>query len=640
MAYKVDKKQLLPSNPNTLSVNSDFTFKTIFEFMVFGCICYRLEGDTPDEPSSYSVQYVNQAMHRIIEDEPDYTDKSTLTGFLSANQVDLFESIAKVAITGAPVGLEQYFVKQQKWYSISIYSPKYGYAVLVFVDITERMFLEKKQVESQTLCEALLKQSSDAIALVDSQSKNIVKVNARLCQMTGYTVEELCKMSLYYLFEGIVSRIEDCQNELQSKQYLPATNRNVLCKDGTVIQVERVVCLFPYNSRTMELITLYDVREERNLQQMIKEDAFLAGQLQQKMLPANFSNQNIEIKGIFKPLRMVSGDFFDYRLSNDGFSLTGFLVDVAGHGLATALQTAAINVLLQEVIITEEIFTEQELHTLNQKMSGYFDEGSFAALLLFRFDFRNQLLTVACCGINRILAFCSTKRGWIKASGSVMGTFSNPAFSLIHVPLQPGDCFYFLSDGISEILPDSIMNCLEDFSITTTILAETTNLKSIRDDCSAVCIKLKGRYGSLQYFFSGLDEVVTMYKQNRLVLSELAGSQALCLEIALNEAINNILSHGSGCGRVRIKRTKSGRVILRIMDCKQGFNAQAILEHFANKTTEDIAEMVSTLESYRGILIMKLYTDRLLYNKNGTEVMLVRNIIPEIHRRHATTSRS
>jgi anti-sigma regulatory factor (Ser/Thr protein kinase) len=211
-----------------------------------------------------------------------------------------------------------------------------------------------------------------------------------------------------------------------------------------------------------------------------------------------------------------------------------------------------------------------------------------------------------------------------------MGAFNCPEFSLVHFPLQPGDCFYFLSDGISDKLPDSATSHLEDFSITTTMLAETTNLKIIRDDCSAVCIKLKDQYDSLQYFFSGMDEVVTMYKHNRRVLQEIAGSQALYLEIALNEAINNILIHGSGCGCVKIKRTKRGRVILRIKDSKQGFNAQATLELFRSKTAEEIAEMVSTMESYRGILIMKLYTDKFFYNKNGTEVMLVRNITPDI----------
>ena len=101
--------------------------------------------------------------------------------------------------------------------------------------------------------------------------------------------------------------------------------------------------LIKHESGTLELLTFYDVSEERRLQQIINEDAAMASQLQRQMLPQEFRSPTLAISGIYKPLHMVSGDFFDYRFSSDHNTLTGFLVDVAGHGLATALQTAAVN---------------------------------------------------------------------------------------------------------------------------------------------------------------------------------------------------------------------------------------------------------------------------------------------------------
>jgi len=121
------------------------------------------------------------------------------------------------------------------------------------------------------------------------------------------------------------------------------------------------------------------------------------------------------------------------------------------------------------------------------------------------------------------------------------------------VPIQAGDCFYFLTDGFSDKLTDEVFKNLADFSGTFARLAELACSPEIRDDCSAVCIKLNEAFEGCHYSFSGLDDVTAIQEKLRDTLRELTGSRAVHLDIALNEAINNVLIHGSGQGYVKIK---------------------------------------------------------------------------------------
>ena len=605
---------------NSRKLISDARVRKIFTYMMQGCVFCELLVDTDGEPAGYSVAGYNDAMSALAGTSSSGDSESAVRFFL--NQMELVPVLARVCRDRDYLVWEQYVSAGKKWYSISAFSLEARSVVLMIENISERKRLEIKLEEERKRYEALMKQSSDAVALVDVSTKRIIDVNLRLCQITGYSEDELCRMNIYNLLTGPNREIDECQSILANKRYLPVATRWIHCKDGSSIEMERVGSLIKHDAATLELLTFYDVSEERRLQQIINEDAALASQVQRQMLPRDFRNPTLTIAGIYKPLHMVSGDFFDYRFSSDQKTLTGFLVDVAGHGLAAALQTAAINVLLQDVILHEKMPTKSELHSLNKKMMGYFDESAFAALIIFHFDFARKNLTCACCGINKAMAFCRVKRGWMKAKGSIMGTFDDPEFDIVTIPIQSGDCYYFLTDGLSDILRESDLKDLSNFSATLRRLSGLTDTTEVMDDCSAVCIKINELTPYCRYGFSGMDDVEKLQKAIRRKLADIAGNQAVQLEIALNEAINNVLMHGSGEGHFSIKRI-GRRIVMRVKDARMGFDAQAVLQPFAEKQSEEIAEELLSCETGRGVLIMKLFTDVVCYNRSGSEVLLV-----------------
>lgn len=92
------------------------------------------------------------------------------------------------------------------------------------------------------------------------------------------------------------------------------------------------------------------------------------------------------------------------------------------------------------------------------------------------------------------------------------------------------------------------------------------------------------------------------------------------IEVALNEAINNAIKHGNEDGRekwvtLRLKLVDNKRVIIRVKDEGNGFRQDQGREGIPclNK------------DSGRGIFIMRHFADRIYYNKQGNEVMLVKN---------------
>lgn len=587
--------------------------------MMYGCAFCEIVVSNGNFPVGYSLIGYNEALGSLARTMPAENADRSVDAFLRT--FDLLAAIRKIYGSQTHLIWEQHLPARRKWYAVSAFCPETRSMVVMLEDISRRKKLEQRLIEERKRYRALLKQSSDAVALVDAASQKIIDVNERLCQISGYSEDELCKMSIFHLLTDEDHAIDACQRELARKNCLSAATRQVCRRDGSTVEMERVGSLIKSESGTLELLTFYDVSEERRLQQILNADALLASQVQRQMLPVNCCSRTLEIAGIYKPLHMVSGDFFDYRFSENKQTLTGFLVDVAGHGLASALQTAAINVLLQDVIIHEQFPTSQELSLLNQKMRGYFDEGAFATLIIFHFDFGRQQLTCACCGINQFLTFCGKHRGWLKAKGSFIGAFDDPVFDRIELPIQTGDCFYFLTDGFSDQLQGRLKISLDDFSAMRGFLLNLTESPAVADDCSAICINIGELSPACRYDFAGLDEAESLQRKFRERLADWGGTRAIQLEIALNEAINNVLMHGSTIGRVGIRRI-GGWVVMRVKDLRQGFDVQAMLRKFGTKTPEKLVTEELLCESGRGFMLMKLFSDRVYYNLDGSEVLL------------------
>lgn len=109
-------------------------------------------------------------------------------------------------------------------------------------------------------------------------------------------------------------------------------------------------------------------------------------------------------------------------------------------------------------------------------------------------------------------------------------------------------------------------------------------------------------------------------RQLRQLLREMAGQDASRIEVATEEALNNALRYGT---RVLIKVK---HLILRIKDNGPGFPENLLVAKLATLGVVEALLSGKALEHGRGIPILLVWMDKVLYNMAGTEVLLVKRL--------------
>ena len=138
-------------------------------------------------------------------------------------------------------------------------------------NITEQVVLENRLQESEERYRAIVEQSHDAVAII--QDTNILFANARLCELTGYSQEDIMRLNLADLVHP------DDRKRLQQMMYrrvrgetTPSTFQAKLqTSRGEVRDGEFSVATIFYGGQTAVLASIRDVTERRRIEQRLRE---------------------------------------------------------------------------------------------------------------------------------------------------------------------------------------------------------------------------------------------------------------------------------------------------------------------------------------------------------------------------------
>ena len=208
------------------------------------------------------------------------------------------------------------------------------------------------------------------------------------------------------------------------------------------------------------------------------------------MVPPDYCDERVTIRTIYEPVHLVSGDCFGYKWSDDRNVLNGYMLDVTGHGMATALQTAAVSSILNGLLSDALFGSVQSLADANSRLTGYLTEGAFAAVITFKLDLRQGELTCVSGGINHFWASTGSSNGWVVLPGIYLGISENSEFDIMTIPVQSGDAFYFITDGIIDQITDEEMLTNQDFFDNIRVLERLACNPEKLDDCAVLCIKI------------------------------------------------------------------------------------------------------------------------------------------------------
>jgi serine phosphatase RsbU (regulator of sigma subunit) len=181
-------------------------------------------------------------------------------------------------------------------------------------------------------------------------------------------------------------------------------------------------------------------------------DVELAAQVQRLFLPVGKpAIAGLEIAGMMRPARGVSGDYYDYIPINE-HTIQFVIADVAGKGVPAALLMSATAATMQLEANHDRNLLEM-VGRLNTGIHSVSDDGErYVTLLVAELDVQKRKLRYVNCGHNPALLF-RAETGTVtrlNSSCAPIGISPENPCQLASANLTAGDVLVFYTDGVTE----------------------------------------------------------------------------------------------------------------------------------------------------------------------------------------------
>ena len=359
-------------------------------------------------------------------------------------------------------------------------------------DITEKKVLENILKETATNYEEIVNHSPDAIIIIVDGV--IVLANTGASELLKITHDEIIgkQMNTRVLPEFVKPLKIRMKQLIKEGNVKTSYDYKILRSDNIILDVEATSNIFLYQGKPAIQSVIRDITD-------LKRSLNKAASIQRLSLPTLFPIENkVNMETLFIPAKTVSGDFFYLHKVNEDL-VVGIMADVNGKGISAALHISAFDVLFHEaVLVNADPFAI--LNELNIKIGNYLEENYIAACC-FSLDFKNMKAKVVGAGINEFVFQKKNEKSLIETvKGSFLGMFQDSIFDEKIISFEPGDKFYFYTDGLDFIFNDEkikeehVENCFINETkkyLDNLITKMLCDIHGIKDDCTLLTIEIK-----------------------------------------------------------------------------------------------------------------------------------------------------
>jgi phosphoserine phosphatase RsbU/P len=207
------------------------------------------------------------------------------------------------------------------------------------------------------------------------------------------------------------------------------------------------------------------------LNSRMQRDLQAAARMQQSLLP----NEVIEVPEVavawdYTPCEELAGDFLNYAKLDEN-TLGLYVVDVCGHGAASALLAVAIGRVLSTVVSATSLlvrldpFTGKRVVTppttvvgeLNKRFPMESQGGLHFTILYGVLDLRTKLFRYACAGHPQPVHLPKGQKAvFASGEGLAVGWVDDVEFDEFTLQLATGDRLFLYSDGVPEAMDASL----------------------------------------------------------------------------------------------------------------------------------------------------------------------------------------
>jgi sigma-B regulation protein RsbU (phosphoserine phosphatase) len=336
----------------------------------------------------------------------------------------------------------------------------------------------------------------------------------------------------------------------------------------------------------------------------LEEGLKLAYDIQMSMLPKTFppfpERRELDIFAAITPAKKVGGDFYDFFFLDEN-RLCFAIGDVSGKGVPAALFMAVIKTVFKAIAGRVQNSSET-LSTVNREICRDNDAQMFTTLFCGILDTRTGEINYSNGGHNPPYHIARDGVQQVpKTGGRLLGLIEETTYSGSRMVLGSGETLFLYTDGVTEAMDPAEQffseRRLESILAQTKFASAREQIEHLTgqitlfaagaeqsDDITTLAIRYLGPAGSnngeLQFTLkNNIAEIARLGErlgEFAAVHQQLTPNVLHDLNLALEEAVTNIISHGYSDHRehdilVRM-RVEAGAVIVELKDDARAFN--------------------------------------------------------------------
>lgn len=232
-------------------------YTQLFNHLPVAFALHDVEYDN-DEPVDYKYLSVNPAYERMVGKKEDELKGQSVFKVMPETEDYWIRIYGEVARTGEPLTFEDYSSSLDRYFEITVYSPRKGRFATIISDVTHRINVENALRESQTRYKELFDNLRSGVLVlnVDDHGEFWVKdINLTGARMEGLDKQQLTGCPLKNVFPGVhganLMKVLEKVRKTAIAHYIPETSYKV---KGSARWREYYIYKLPTN----EIIAVFD----------------------------------------------------------------------------------------------------------------------------------------------------------------------------------------------------------------------------------------------------------------------------------------------------------------------------------------------------------------------------------------------